>query len=39
VVTEVSADLVTVAGDDGTYRTYRIAKFQRSNQGTSTTSA
>ena len=35
VVTEVSADLVTVAGDDGTYRTYRIAKFARSNQGTS----
>jgi DNA-directed RNA polymerase subunit beta len=34
VVTEVSADLVTVAGDDGTYRTYRIAKFARSNQGT-----
>ncbi|KRE54858.1 DNA-directed RNA polymerase subunit beta [Phycicoccus sp. Soil748] len=35
VVTEVSADLVTVAGDDGTSRTYRIAKFARSNQGTS----
>ena len=35
VVTEVSADLVTVAGDDGASRTYRIAKFARSNQGTS----
>ena len=35
VVTEVSADLVTVANDDGTSRTYRIAKFRRSNQGTS----
>jgi len=33
VVTEVSADLVTVAQDDGGYRTYRIAKFDRSNQG------
>ena len=33
VVTEVSADLVTVAQDDGTNRTYRIAKFDRSNQG------
>jgi DNA-directed RNA polymerase subunit beta len=35
VVTEVSADLVTVANDDGTYRTYKIAKFARSNQGNS----
>ena len=35
VVQEVSADLVTVANDDGTYQTYRIAKFSRSNQGTS----
>ena len=35
VVTEVSADLVTVAGDDGSHRTYRIQKFSRSNQGTS----
>ena len=33
VVTEVSADLVTVAGDDGSTQTYRIAKFDRSNQG------
>jgi DNA-directed RNA polymerase subunit beta len=35
VVTEVSADLVTIAGDDGTSRTYRINKFNRSNQGNS----
>ncbi|GAA1888129.1 DNA-directed RNA polymerase subunit beta [Lapillicoccus jejuensis] len=33
VVSEVSADLVTVANDDGTHQTYRIAKFDRSNQG------
>jgi DNA-directed RNA polymerase subunit beta len=35
VVTEVSADTVTVTNDDGTYRTYKIEKFRRSNQGTS----
>ena len=35
VVTEVSADLVVVANDDATTTTYRIAKFRRSNQGTS----
>ncbi|MEV4438393.1 DNA-directed RNA polymerase subunit beta, partial [Streptomyces sp. NPDC049577] len=35
VVQEVSADYVTVANDDGTYNTYRVAKFSRSNQGTS----
>ncbi|HET8599736.1 MAG TPA: DNA-directed RNA polymerase subunit beta [Segeticoccus sp.] len=35
VVQEVSADTVTVAADDGTYQTYKIAKFTRSNQGTS----
>jgi DNA-directed RNA polymerase subunit beta len=35
VVTEVSADAVTAANDDGTQTTYRIAKFRRSNQGTS----
>ncbi|MBN3930812.1 DNA-directed RNA polymerase subunit beta [Streptomyces verrucosisporus] len=35
VVQEVSADYVTVANDDGTYTTYRVAKFFRSNQGTS----
>jgi DNA-directed RNA polymerase subunit beta len=34
VVTEVSADAVTSMNDDGTYTTYRIAKFRRSNQGT-----
>jgi DNA-directed RNA polymerase subunit beta len=34
-VTEVSADAVTVMNDDGTFTTYRIAKFTRSNQGTS----
>ncbi|MFI0419325.1 DNA-directed RNA polymerase subunit beta [Spongiactinospora sp. 9N601] len=35
VVEEVSADYVTVMNDDGTHTTYRVAKFQRSNQGTS----
>ncbi len=35
VVTEVNSDLVTVANDDATTGSYRIAKFQRSNQGTS----
>ncbi len=35
VVQEVSADLVTIAHDDGTYLTYKAAKFRRSNQGTS----
>ncbi|MCL2803006.1 MAG: DNA-directed RNA polymerase subunit beta [Micrococcales bacterium] len=35
VVREVSADSVVVANDDGTERVYRVAKFQRSNQGTS----
>ncbi|MCL3860037.1 DNA-directed RNA polymerase subunit beta [Actinotalea sp. K2] len=35
VVTEVSADLITVANDDATTSTYRAAKFRRSNQGTS----
>src|SRR5690625_4217421 len=35
VVTEVSADLVLVAADDGTTQSYRLAKFDRSNQGTS----
>ena len=34
-VTEVSADAITVAQDDGEYRTYRVQKFRRSNQGTS----
>ncbi len=35
VVTEVSSDLVTVANNDKTTGSYRIAKFMRSNQGTS----
>ncbi|MGH1549458.1 DNA-directed RNA polymerase subunit beta, partial [Leifsonia poae] len=35
VVTEVSADAVTVMADDGTYQTYYLRKFDRSNQGTS----
>ncbi|GII98723.1 DNA-directed RNA polymerase subunit beta [Sediminihabitans luteus] len=35
VVTEVSADLILVANDDGTTGSYRAAKFRRSNQGTS----
>ncbi|WP_432560033.1 DNA-directed RNA polymerase subunit beta [Granulicoccus sp. GXG6511] len=34
VVTSVSADLVEIACDDGTYQTYRLQKFRRSNQGT-----
>jgi DNA-directed RNA polymerase subunit beta len=34
VVQEVSADTVTVANDDATTTTYRVAKFRRSNQGT-----
>ncbi len=35
VVQEISADLITIANDDSTYSTYRVAKFRRSNQGTS----
>ncbi len=35
VVTEVSADEVKVMGDDSSYQTYSLAKFTRSNQGTS----
>ncbi|HLV04014.1 MAG TPA: DNA-directed RNA polymerase subunit beta [Actinomycetaceae bacterium] len=35
VVTEVSADAIHVAADDGTNQVYRVAKFRRSNQGTS----
>ena len=35
VVTEVSADLIVVANDDGTTSSYRAQKFRRSNQGTS----
>ena len=33
VVTEVCADFVRVAGDDGTEKVYKVAKFRRSNQG------
>jgi DNA-directed RNA polymerase subunit beta len=33
-VKEVSADLVEVANDDGTYTSYKLEKFRRSNQGT-----
>ncbi len=35
VVEELSADFITVMADDGTRNTYRLAKFARSNQGTS----
>ncbi|WP_447645105.1 DNA-directed RNA polymerase subunit beta [Nocardioides zeae] len=34
VVKEVSADAIETMNDDGTYSTYRLAKFKRSNQGT-----
>ncbi|AFR09913.1 DNA-directed RNA polymerase, beta subunit [Nocardiopsis alba ATCC BAA-2165] len=34
VVEDVTADYVTVMADDGTRKTYRMGKFQRSNQGT-----
>lgn len=34
VVKEVSADLVETMNDDGTYSSYRLSKFRRSNQGT-----
>jgi DNA-directed RNA polymerase subunit beta len=34
VVVSVAADLVEVANDDGTYRSYRLDKFRRSNQAT-----
>lgn len=34
VVQSVSADAVETMNDDGTYTTYRLAKFRRSNQGT-----
>jgi DNA-directed RNA polymerase subunit beta len=35
VVTDVTADEVTVMADDSTYQTYTLRKFSRSNQGTS----
>ncbi|GAW48948.1 MULTISPECIES: DNA-directed RNA polymerase subunit beta [unclassified Nocardioides] len=34
VVKEVSAEIIETMNDDGTYSTYRLAKFKRSNQGT-----
>jgi DNA-directed RNA polymerase subunit beta len=34
VVQESSADYISAANDDGTYTTYRLQKFRRSNQGT-----
>ncbi len=34
VVKDVSADLIETMNDDGTYTTYKLAKFRRSNQGT-----
>ncbi|MGC3993935.1 MAG: DNA-directed RNA polymerase subunit beta [Propionicimonas sp.] len=34
VVTSVSADIVDVTNDDGTYTSYRLDKFRRSNQAT-----
>ena len=34
VVKDVSADVIESMNDDGTYTTYRLAKFKRSNQGT-----
>jgi DNA-directed RNA polymerase subunit beta len=35
VVEDATAESVTVMHDDGTRRTYQVAKFRRSNQGTS----
>ena len=32
-VTSVSADLVEIAYDDGSYKVFRLSKFKRSNQG------
>ncbi len=34
VVKEVTADAIETMNDDGTYTTYKLAKFKRSNQGT-----
>ncbi len=36
VIKEVSADAIEVMEDEGTFTTYRLAKFRRSNQGTCT---
>ncbi|MDB1087501.1 DNA-directed RNA polymerase subunit beta [Streptomyces sp. ACA25] len=35
VITDVSADYISAQNADGTHVTYRLAKFRRSNQGTS----
>ena len=35
-ISEVSADLIEIAGDDGSYETIRLTKFGRSNAGTCT---
>jgi DNA-directed RNA polymerase subunit beta len=34
VVKDVSADVIETMNDDGTYTTYKLSKFKRSNQGT-----
>ncbi|WP_300682238.1 DNA-directed RNA polymerase subunit beta [Nocardioides sp.] len=34
VVKDVSADVIETMNDDGTYSTYKLSKFKRSNQGT-----
>jgi DNA-directed RNA polymerase subunit beta len=34
VVKDVSAEVIETMNDDGTYSTYKLAKFRRSNQGT-----
>ncbi|WP_372735426.1 DNA-directed RNA polymerase subunit beta [Nocardioides sp.] len=34
VVKDVAADVIETMNDDGTYSTYKLAKFRRSNQGT-----
>ncbi|WP_243056422.1 DNA-directed RNA polymerase subunit beta [Nocardioides sp. SR21] len=34
VVKDVSAEIIETMNDDGTYSTYKLAKFKRSNQGT-----
>jgi DNA-directed RNA polymerase subunit beta len=34
VVQSVSADLIEITQDDGTYKVYKLEKFQRSNHGT-----
>ncbi len=34
IVKDVSAEVIETMNDDGTYTTYKLAKFRRSNQGT-----